>query len=89
LTNVAAAPGVNVFRYFSAGPTGQTELTAPLDETKSEKTTEVRMTLVVKPAGGSNEDVNLAANTVTNTVSLRLSPTPNPGTPNQDFNPCE
>jgi Tfp pilus assembly protein PilW len=89
LTNVAAVPGVNVFRYFSAGPTGKTELTAPLDEPESEKTTDVQMTLVVKPAGGSNEDANLVPNTVTNSVSLRLSPTPNPGTPNQDFNPCE
>jgi prepilin-type N-terminal cleavage/methylation domain-containing protein len=89
LTNVAQSGSTPVFQYYSAGPTGQTTLSAPIDETESEKTTEVRLTLVVKPTGGSNQNVNLVTNTVTNSVSLRLTPTPNPGAPNQDFNPCE
>jgi prepilin-type N-terminal cleavage/methylation domain-containing protein len=89
LTNVAQSPGTNVFQYFASSAAGQTTLTAPLNELESETTTEVRITLVVKPTGGHNQDVNLSNNTVTNSVSMRLTPTPNPGAPNQDFNPCE
>lgn len=89
LTNVAQSGATPVFQYLSAGPTGQTTLVPALDELESEKTTEVRITFVVKPTGGSNQNVNLITNTVTNSVSLRLTPTPNPGAPNQDFNPCE
>jgi prepilin-type N-terminal cleavage/methylation domain-containing protein len=89
LTNVAQSGTTPVLQYYSAGPTGQTTLVPSLDEAESEKTTEVRITLVVKPTGGDNQNVNLVTNTVTNSMSLRLTPTPNPGAPNQDFNPCE
>ncbi|MGH2981444.1 MAG: PilW family protein [Solirubrobacterales bacterium] len=89
LTNVAESPGTPVFQYFSLDPSVASPLPAPLDYKEAGTTTEVRITLVVKPAGGSHQDTNLVANTVTNSVLLRLTPIPNPGTPNQDFNPCE
>lgn len=91
LTNVAQSGTTPVFQYYRADASGQIPLTPSpsLSETQAEQTIEVRMTLVVKPTGGSNQNVNLAANTVTNSVSLRLSPTPNPGAPNQHFDPCQ
>ncbi len=90
LTNVAQSGSTPVFQYFTLEPPANTApLPIPLSEADSERTTEVRMTLVVKPAGGSSEDVSLVPNTVTNSVLLRLTPIPNPGTPNQDFRPCE
>jgi prepilin-type N-terminal cleavage/methylation domain-containing protein len=89
LTNVAQSGSTPVFQYFSTDAEGQTQLTGTLDENASEATSEVRMTLVVKPAGGSGESTNLGADTVTNSVVLRLTPFPNPGTPEQTFLPCE
>ena len=90
LTNVDQSGSTPVFQYFSTDNSGQVPQTAlPLSNDDVQDTTEVRMTLVVRPAGGSNEDTNLTPNTVTNSVLLRLTPFPNPGTPNQDFNPCE
>lgn len=89
LTNVAQSGSTPVFQYSSLDPTAPSPLPPPLSETNSERTTGVQMTLVVKPAGGSGEDTNLVPNTVTNSVLLRLTPVPNPGTPNQDFQPCE
>ena len=91
LTNVAQSGTTPVFQYFSfAPPNGTaTAVTPPLDEPESERTTEVRMTFVVKPTGGTGQNTNLVPNTVTNSVLLRLTPLPNPSTSNKDFHPCE
>jgi prepilin-type N-terminal cleavage/methylation domain-containing protein len=91
LTNVAQSGTTPVFQYFKSDTTGQVAVVpgaAGLTETESEAITEVRMTIVVKPAGGSNEDVNLTPNTVTNSAVLRMTPIPNPGSPGKDFYPC-
>lgn len=91
LTNVAQSGSTPVFQYYASSATGQVPVTPSgtgLTETQSETVTEVRITLVVKPAGGSNEDTSLAPNTVTNSVVLRLTPIPNPGSPGKDFFPC-
>lgn len=91
LTNVAQSGSTPVFQYYSSSASGQVP-EAPgssgLTETQSEKITEVRMTIVVKPAGGSNEDTSVTPNTVTNSAVLRLTPIPNPGNPGKDFYPC-
>jgi prepilin-type N-terminal cleavage/methylation domain-containing protein len=86
LTNVDQSGSTPVFKYYSSSSTGQILQTPSptLSATQVRDTTEVRMTLVVRPAGGSNEDANLTPNTVTNSVSLRLTPIPNTGNPNQD-----
>jgi len=90
LTNVAQSGSTPVFQYFSLEPGAPSPLpAAPLDEPNSERTVEVRMTLVVKPAGGTQQNTNLTPNTVTNSAVLRLTPIPSPGTPNQSFRPCE
>jgi prepilin-type N-terminal cleavage/methylation domain-containing protein len=88
LTNVAQSGSTPVFQYYMSDNTGQVALTPPFTESQAESITEVRMTIVVKPAGGSNEDVNLTPNTVTNSAVLRLTPIPNPGNPGKDFYPC-
>ena len=90
LTNVAQKGTTPVFQYFSYTPPNGTvaALTPPLDETESEKTSEVRITLVVKPTGGTGQDTSVTPNTVTNSIVLRLTPLPNPSTTNNDFNPC-
>lgn len=87
LTNVAQS-SVPVFQYFSLDPIFPGSL-GTLSEAESEATTEVRMTLVVRPAGGTQQNTNLTPNTVTNSAVLRLTPIPSPGTPNQSFRPCE
>jgi hypothetical protein len=94
LTDVARSGSTPVFQYFSADPVyaSQGNLgggTGNLTENESEATTDVLITLVVKPTEVSGQDNALTPNTVTNTVNLRLTPTPNPGTPNQNFRPCE
>jgi Tfp pilus assembly protein PilW len=94
LTNVDQSGITPVFQYYSSSNSGQTAVVpngtgSTLTETQSETVTEVRMTLVVRPGGGSNEDASLTPDTVTNSVVLRLTPLPNPGTPGQDFFPCE
>jgi len=93
LTNVAPVPGVPIFQYYSLEPGAPSPLPAPLpsglSEADSERTTEVRMTLVVRPAGGTQQNTNVTPNTVTNTAVLRLTPIPSPGTPNQSYRPCE
>jgi prepilin-type N-terminal cleavage/methylation domain-containing protein len=89
LDNVAQSGATPVFQYFSSGPSGQTLVSPPIDETKSESITEVRMTLLVKPGDGANLNENLVPDTVVNSVVFRLSPFPNPGTPTQHYNPCE
>ena len=91
LTNVAQSGSTPVFQYYASAATGQVAVTPSgtgLTETQSESVTEVRMTLVVKPAGGSGVDPSLTPNTVTNSVVLRLTPIPNPGSPGKDFFPC-
>jgi prepilin-type N-terminal cleavage/methylation domain-containing protein len=94
LTNVDQSGSTPVFKYYSSSVTGQVLQTpAPtLTATQVRDTTSVTFTLAVRPAGGSNEDASLVPDTVTNSISLRLSPIPNAGAPNQDtkdFQPCE
>lgn len=89
LTNVDQSGSTAVFQYFSLEPGAPSPLPTPLSEDNSERTTEVRITLVVRPAGGTHQNTNLTPNTVTNSVVLRLTPIPSPGTPNQSFRPCE
>ena len=96
LTNVDQSGSTPVFKYYSSSVTGQVLQTPSpstgLSATQVRDTTSVTITLVVRPAGGSNEDASLVPNTVTNSISLRLSPIPNAGAPNQDtkdFQPCE
>jgi prepilin-type N-terminal cleavage/methylation domain-containing protein len=93
LTNVDQSGSTPVFKYFSSSVTGQVlQSPTPLSTTQVRDTTSVTFTLAVRPAGGSNEDASLVPDTVTNSVSLRLSPIPNAGAPNQDtkdFQPCE
>jgi prepilin-type N-terminal cleavage/methylation domain-containing protein len=93
LTNVDQSGSTPVFKYYSSSVTGQVlQSPTPLSTTQVRDTTSVTFTLAVRPAGGSNEDASLVPDTVTNSVSLRLSPIPNAGAPNQDtkdFQPCE
>ncbi len=96
LTNVDQSGSTPVFQYYTSSVSGQAPVTPPAgglprDTSASSVTrvTEVRITLVVRPAGGSNEDSSLTPNTVSNSVFLRLTPFPNPGTVNQSFDPCE
>ncbi len=91
LTNVAQSGSTPVFQYYLSSSTGQVPVTpggTGLTGSQAATITEVRMTIVVKPAGGSNVDTSLTPNTVTNSAVLRLTPIPNPGNPGKDFYPC-
>jgi hypothetical protein len=92
LTNVAQSGSTPVFRYYELkDPPNNNPLPAnPLSFTDARKTAVVEINLVVKPTGGTHQNVNLAANTVTNSVVLRLTPAANPdGVNPQQFWPCE
>lgn len=93
LTNVAQVPGTPVFRYYEhKDPPNPNPLPAPspngLSDADARKTAEVLISLVVKPTGGSHQNTNIAANTVTNSVGFRLTPIPNSGSAEQ-FLPCQ
>jgi prepilin-type N-terminal cleavage/methylation domain-containing protein len=88
LTNVSRSGSTPVFQYFSHSQDGRTPITSQLTTNTAVHTVEVQITFVVGPGGGSNEDTSVALNTVSNSVVLRLTPFPNPGTSNQDFLPC-
>lgn len=93
LTNVAQSGSTPVFQYFALSSDGSSNVssavTPPLTTTTAPKVSEVRITLLVKPAGGSHENINLVHNTVTDSVLLRLTPVSNPDGIAQEFAPCE
>jgi type II secretory pathway pseudopilin PulG len=91
LTNVAQSGATPVFRYYELkDPPNPSPLTPPLSGTNARKTALVEINLVVKPTGGTHQTVDLAANTVPNSVSLRLTPAANPdSTQPKQFFPCE
>ncbi len=90
LTNVAQSGSVPVFRYYELRePPNTAPLAAnPLSVTNAENTSQVQITLVVKPTGGSHQNINLAANTVTNSALLRLTPPTNIDGTAQEYPPC-
>jgi prepilin-type N-terminal cleavage/methylation domain-containing protein len=93
LKNVAQSGSTPVFQYFSLSSNGTTNISSavssPLTTTTAPKVSEVRITLLVKPAGGSQQNINLVHNTVTDSVLLRLTPVSNPDGVAQEFAPCE
>ena len=89
LTNVAQSGSTPVFQYYELTEPGNTlPLQVPLTADGAENASEVGITLVVKPTGGTHQNVNLAANTVTNSVLLRLTPISNPDGQAEEFPPC-
>jgi prepilin-type N-terminal cleavage/methylation domain-containing protein len=92
LNNVAQSGSTPVFRYFALSSNGTSNVSTEIQNpsaTTAPKVSEVRISLLVKPAGGSHEDVDLVHNTVTDSVLLRLTPVSNPDGTVQEFAPCQ
>jgi prepilin-type N-terminal cleavage/methylation domain-containing protein len=93
LTNVGQSGSTPVFDYYEIRSTGSTDLGSTLTTTGTDptnrKVSEIRIAMVVNPAGGAEERSDVAANTVTNTVILRLTPIPNPSPVVEKFPPCQ
>jgi Tfp pilus assembly protein PilW len=89
LPEVAQSGTTPVFQYYKLTSAGPTAVSSPVSATNSNNVAEVRITLVVKPADGGNLRSDVAANTVTNQVDLRLTPIPNPSPQTETFNPCQ
>jgi prepilin-type N-terminal cleavage/methylation domain-containing protein len=89
LTNVSQSGSTPVFQYYYFDASGQHAVASnPLNIPDAARTVQVDINLVVGPGGGSNEDTSQEANTVSNSILLRVTPFPNPGQTNQDFMPC-
>jgi prepilin-type N-terminal cleavage/methylation domain-containing protein len=89
LTNVSQSPGVPVFSFYELRSTGSYNLGSSVSGSTARAVSEVRITMVVNPAGGSGIRSDLTPNTVTNTVTLRLTPIPNPSPTLEKFTPCQ
>jgi Tfp pilus assembly protein PilW len=84
LDGTSAVPGTSTI------PTAD-PLSTPLSTGDAQTAAEVLITLVAKPSGGSNEQTNLtdAADTVTDSVVLRLTPAANHVASGATFGPCQ
>jgi prepilin-type N-terminal cleavage/methylation domain-containing protein len=89
LTDVAQSGSTPVFTYYELRSTGSTAVSAPLTSASARTVSEVRITFVVSPQGGSGIRSDLTPNTLTNTVILRLTPIPNPSPVVEKFPPCQ
>jgi prepilin-type N-terminal cleavage/methylation domain-containing protein len=89
LPKVAQSGSTPVFQYYKLTSAGPTAVSSPVSATNANNVADIRITLVVKPADGGNLRSDVAANTVTNQVDLRLTPIPNPSPQTETFNPCQ
>jgi prepilin-type N-terminal cleavage/methylation domain-containing protein len=89
LTNVTQAPSTAVFSYYALRSTGSLGLGSSVSGTTARRVSEVRITFVVSPSGGSNIRSDVTPDTVTNTVTLRLTAIPNPSPTTEEWPPCQ
>jgi prepilin-type N-terminal cleavage/methylation domain-containing protein len=89
LPEVAQSSTTAVFQYYKLTSAGPTAVSSPVSASNANNVADIRITLVVKPADGGNLRSDVAADTVTNQVDLRLTPIPNPSPQTETFNPCQ
>jgi Tfp pilus assembly protein PilW len=90
LPEVAQSGATPVFQYYALRSTGPLAITGnPISAENAVRVAEIRITMVVKPADGGNLRSDVAPNTVTNQVDLRLTPIPNPSPQVEEFHACD